>query len=299
MDTTTELIELAGLSSTALTATDAAKLRRDELLTLARKGTIVKTADSAQRAGTVLKEITAFTRQIEASRKRAKDPVIALGKAIEALADELCAPLTAEANRIGGLIASFQEEQRRLEQEARRRAFEEQERIRKEAEEKERFARQAAELEARKAREAQEAADREAAELEAKADRARSAERQAQLQKEAAERRAAAEEQARKDEAARKEAQDKAARERAEAQKAMAAQNTAVSMAVAPKLEGLTLRSEIKFEVTDIQALFSALPGMVLLTPNNAAIKAQLKTLPEGQSLPGVRHWKEAKTSVR
>ena len=79
----------------------------------------------------------------------------------------------------------------------------------------------------------------------------------------------------------------------------MAAQNTRVSMSVAPKLEGLSLRSEVKFEVTNIQALYEAFPGMVLLSPNNAAIKAQLKTLPAGQSLPGVRHWKEAKTSVR
>jgi len=45
--------------------------------------------------------------------------------------------------------------------------------------------------------------------------------------------------------------------------------------------------------------LFDAVPGMVILTPNKAAIKAQIKTLPEGASLPGVKHWQEAKTTIR
>jgi septal ring factor EnvC (AmiA/AmiB activator) len=238
---------LAGIDATNLAATPEAIAQRDALLVLARKGKIVNSPESAQRAGLILKDLKAFTRLIEATRNTVKAPVIKLGKDIDALATTLVSDIEGEEKRIGGLIATYQEEQRRLEQEARRKAFEEQERIRKEAEEKERLAREAAEAEARKAREEQEKADRE----------------------------------------------------RAEAQKAMAAQNTRVSMAVAPKIEGLSLRSETKFEVTDIQALYDACPMMVLLSPNNAAIKAQLKTMPEDQSLPGVKHWKEAKTSVR
>jgi|SRR5215217_508410 len=299
MSTTTELLVLAGLDAAKITPSEAAIVHRDGLLVRARRGTSIAGAASAQAAGEILKEIKTFTRLIESTRASVKAPVLDLGKRVDAVAAELVKELQAEETRIGGLIATFQAEQRRIEEETRRKAFEEQERIRKEAEEKERLAREAAEAEARKAREAQEKAAREAAELEAKANRARSAERQAQLQKEADERRAQAEKEAAAAEEARKLAQEKSDRERAQAQKDMAAQNTAVSLATAPKLDGLALRSEVKFEVTDIQKLYEAFPGMVLLQPNTAAIKAQLKTLPEGQSLPGVRHWKEAKTSVR
>jgi DNA repair exonuclease SbcCD ATPase subunit len=302
MSTTTEpvsLLTIAGLEVAIPSATQEAIARRDALLARARRGTSIAGLASAEAAGAILKEIDAFIKLIESTRTTVKAPVLELGKRVDAVAAEVVNGLKAEKDRIGGLIAEFQQEQARKEQDARRKAFEEQERIRKEAEEREAKVRQEAEEKARVAREAEEKAQREAAELEAKASRARSAERQAELQKEADERRKASEAAAAKAEEERKAAQEKADRERAEAQKAIAAQNTAVSLAAAPKLTGLSVRGEIKFEVTDIQALFAALPGMVLLTPNNAAIKAQLKTLPEGQSLPGVRHWKEAKTSVR
>lgn len=51
--------------------------------------------------------------------------------------------------------------------------------------------------------------------------------------------------------------------------------------------------------ISAIVALHEAHPMFVILSPNNAAIKAGLKQLADGQSLPGVRHWKEAKTVVR
>lgn len=302
MATTTEpvsLLTIAGLEVAIPSATPEAIAQRDALLVLARKGKIVNSPESAQRAGLVLKDLKAFTRLIEETRKAVKAPVLKLEDDIDALAKTLTTQIKAEETRIGGLIATYQEEQRRREQAEREAAFKEQQRLAAEHAEKERKAREAQEAEARRVREEQERAAREAAELEAKANRARSAERQAQLQKEADERRAQAEKEAAAAEEARKAAEAKAEQERNEAAKAMAAQNTRVSMSVAPKLEGLSLRSETKFEVTDIHALHAHIPALVILTPNNAAIKAQLKTLPEGQSLPGVRHWKEAKTSVR
>jgi hypothetical protein len=65
------------------------------------------------------------------------------------------------------------------------------------------------------------------------------------------------------------------------------------------KVAGTALRMEVKFSIEDIYALYEAAPALVLLTPNNAAIKAQLKSLPANASLPGVKHWKEAKTTIR
>jgi hypothetical protein len=65
------------------------------------------------------------------------------------------------------------------------------------------------------------------------------------------------------------------------------------------KPAGIATRSEVKFEVTDIVALYEANAAFVLLSPNNAALKAALKQLPEGQTLPGVRHWREAAVTVR
>ncbi len=67
----------------------------------------------------------------------------------------------------------------------------------------------------------------------------------------------------------------------------------------APKLAGVATRSELMYEITDITALYEANAAFVILSPNVAALKAALKALPEGKSLPGVRHWKEAKAIVR
>lgn len=68
---------------------------------------------------------------------------------------------------------------------------------------------------------------------------------------------------------------------------------------VAERPAGLATRSDVCFEVTDIVALYEANAAFVILSPNNAALKAALKALPEGKSLPGVRHWREAKAFVR
>lgn len=295
----TALLVLSGLDAVTPSATAAARKMRDDLLAVSRKGTVVASAESAQRAGVILKDITAFLRLIEATRAAVKAPVIQLGKDVDAAAAELVRELEAEKVRIGGLIAQFQAAERAREEEARRKAAEEQARIIREQQERERKAREEAEAAERARREAEEKARREAAELEAKAARARSAERQAELQAQAEARRKAEAEAAAKAAQARAAAEAKAEQERIEAQKALAATNTAVSMATPTKIAGVSLRKDVEFEVTDIVALYDALPGMVLLTPNKAAIKAHLKTLPEGQTLPGVTHRWIHGTAVR
>ena len=53
------------------------------------------------------------------------------------------------------------------------------------------------------------------------------------------------------------------------------------------------------FTVEDPAALYKAHPMLVKLVPQDALIKAALKTLSPGVSLPGVKHWQEAKAIVR
>jgi hypothetical protein len=143
-----------------------------------------------------------------------------------------------------------------------------------------------------KARAAQEAAARKQAELEEKASRARSAERRAEFEAQAAKVKEAAE-------AAAAEAAAKADAEVEATIEKVAEQRLVASGAARTKIGGTALRMEVKFEIEDIYALYEAAPGLVILSANNAAIKAQLKNLPAGASLPGVKHWKEAKTTIR
>ena len=276
----------------SIRAIEAARVQRDELLTLARKGTSITTQEQAQRCAAFLKRIADFTRTIEDTRKAVKAPVLEVGKRIDGVAVELTRDLEIELKRISCLLGAFAAEQKRKEEEARRKAWEEQERLRLDAERREREARE----EADKARRlAEEKARAEQAELFAASERARSekgrAAREAELK--------AAQEKAERDRVERE------SRERDEAEKrrqdALAAQAKAAQAVVpsAPKLSGISTGSNICFEVTDIVALYESHPMFVLLSPNNAAIKAALKTMPEGQGLPGVRHWREAKAVVR
>jgi len=268
---TTELLTLSGLDSAELTATSAARARRDELLAAARRGTIVTTKEGAEKAGAILKDLKAFSRLIEDARKTVKERPLALCRDIDALATKLTKDIEFEASRISRLLGAWQAEQDRLAEEARRKAWEEEQRIRREAEEK-------AKAEAARA-------EKEKAELEAKAARARSPEKAAEWRKKAEQR----EEQSRTDSAAHVAATE---------QKIV--ETRVAAAAVAPeKPAGLATRQEICFKVTDITALYEAAPFLVTLQPNNAAIKAAIKGLAKGQTLPGVEFWTEAKAIVR
>jgi len=314
METTVLEIVAPAFELDKISAQAEALARRNHLLTLAQKGTAITSSDQAQRAALFLKELATFTRTIEETRNAVKAPILDAGRKIDAVARTLTVDLEAEAKRIGGLLASFQAEQKRKEEDARRAAWQEQERIRLDAERKEREAREKAEAEERerqrKVREEQEARDKAAREeqdrLRAAAERTRSEAGRAKREQELRDAQEKAErerqEAAQRAERERTERED---RERQEAEKrrqdaaAASAQAASAVVPIAKKIEGVAVGSEIKFEVTDIEALREAHPMFVLLSPNNAAIKAALKTMAEGKSLPGVRHWREAKTVVR
>jgi hypothetical protein len=83
---------------------------------------------------------------------------------------------------------------------------------------------------------------------------------------------------------------------RAEAADKIAASQLAVIAAEGPKPEGIVTRTSWKFEVVDINALHAARPELCLIEPNNAAIRAVVKT---GAQIPGLRVWQEAGAIVR
>lgn len=338
MESETQLIAVHNLPALdTISATEAARKYRDELLTKARKGIAIATPEAAQKAVAFLKELTAFTRSIEDARVVVGAPVLEITRKINATAKDLTTDIDAEAKRIGGLVAQFQADEKKREEEARRRAYEEQERIRREAEENERRIREEAAAKRRALNDDRNAAIRaiapgsafldyadmtadqftaeldrvrqvkaESDRLEREASRARSDKAKAEAARKAEEAKQAEEKRQREAaELAEKQRLEREARERQEAdQRRIDAEKSAAraSQAVIPapaKLTGVALGSDLKFEVTDIQALYDAAPAFVILEPNNAAIKAALKALPEGKTLPGVRHWREAKTTVR
>jgi DNA polymerase III gamma/tau subunit len=313
MTTPAEIIITSGFDLTSISAADAARQKRDELLAFAKRGKFISDPISNARAAEILKDIKAFTRTVEVGRVAAKAPIIELGKKVDGLAGELVAELEAEAKRISGLVGAYTQEQERLAAEARPRAFEEEQRLRREAEEKQRkldeeaaAAKRRQDEEAEAARQAQQReSDRIAKEAEEKAARARSDAGRERVAADAEKAQAALAEKARQDEAARQQqAEDERLRREKEAhdlrvRTETAAVQTRVAVPVAAKPAGISSRSDVKFEITDIVKLYEANAAFVILSPNNAALKAALKQLPEGQSLPGVRHWREASAIVR
>jgi hypothetical protein len=72
----------------------------------------------------------------------------------------------------------------------------------------------------------------------------------------------------------------------------------AASVAVASKPSGIATRNVVKFEVTDIHALYAARPELVKMEANTAVINAVLRSNPRA-SIPGLRTWEEASAIVR
>lgn len=121
--------------------------------------------------------------------------------------------------------------------------------------------------------------------------------REQQRQEEALRRQAAAEKAAveiQADSPQEAEAQKEAITRRYQEQVAEGRQ--ALIAAAPPRIAGTGVREDWKFEVTDINELHRARPDLVVLQPNNAAIRAIIK---HNQSIPGLRIWKEASTLIR
>jgi hypothetical protein len=70
--------------------------------------TIVNTPQTQALATEAGRNAQGFLKTLEASRKYTKQPVLDIGRKIDALADELAAPVKEEMNRVGQLVARFQ-----------------------------------------------------------------------------------------------------------------------------------------------------------------------------------------------
>lgn len=293
MTTTLQPIIVSGFDLVTVKALEAAVTQRDELLALARRSTSVRDAAGAERAAAILRDLVTFKRSIEQGRTTAKVPALQRCKDIDDLARTLSACIEPEEKRLGGLVATFNAEQKRIAEEERQAAYEKEQQAIRDAQRIQREADDKASAEQaerdRKAREEQIA-------LALKASKAKTEAGALKLAKAAEEARQL------KAEQDAQAAADKAAADKARDDAAFQAQATATAarLAVVPATTaGVSTREETCFEVTDAQALYDACPAFVTLTPIPAAIKAALKPLPATQSLPGVRHWKELRSVVR
>jgi hypothetical protein len=121
------------LGSAVVTAAEAARISRDELLHQAAMVTKVEDRIDADDATNVLRSLKAFANTIETARTAAKAPALDLGRKIDALAKDLVARVEIEAARISRIVGAFEAEERRKAEEARRAADAEAARIAAEA----------------------------------------------------------------------------------------------------------------------------------------------------------------------
>ena len=236
--------------------------QRDDAIAAAALIARVSTPAENETANTALSNLLALSRQVESARKKVKEPVLDLGRGIDAVAKEAVAPIEAAAAPVKQLICDYQAAER---EKARQEALRI-ERERREAEEK-----AAAERRAEEARIAEET--RKAMEA------AKSKEDAERLQRMAleAQQRAAEDEQRKQQVAAERAAQDKAA-------------------TAAPVARGQVVREDWEIEVFDIHKLYLAHPAAVELKPRLTVIRELINA---GVMPKGVNARKVTKAGVR
>lgn len=113
------LLITPSLGEVEITAAQDARDVRDSLLVEAQ--TVQSVADrlDADSATSTLRAITAYAKAIETARTDAKQPVLEVGRKIDALAKELTEKVVSEGNRISRLVGSFEAEERRKAEAAR------------------------------------------------------------------------------------------------------------------------------------------------------------------------------------
>ena len=232
------------------------------------------TSPLAQRfAVESLRSLRALAKQVEDSRQAVKAPVLDLGKRIDATAKAAVETLSAEIDRITGLLNAYESEQRRIDAEAEaKRLAEERERQRIEAErtaviERERLAAEKAQRDAEAAaRNASTAAERAKAQQEAQA--VREVQRIAELKRQAEQ----------------------------EAAKLAAIAAAPVVMA-APKPEGMRVNTPWTFDVLDAAALYKARPELCNITPKRAEILTLIRA--GSREIPGLAIRQEVNVTTR
>ena len=131
-----DLLITPNIGGAIVTAADAAKARRDELLTLAGTVTTITDRLDADDATNTLRQLTEFSKSIEEQRKAAKAPVLELAGRIDTLAKEITSTVTTEATRIGRVLGEFEAAERKKADEERLKAQAEAARITEETRKK-------------------------------------------------------------------------------------------------------------------------------------------------------------------
>lgn len=307
---------------------------------LERSALVGAVSDAASNAMAVeaMKGLKHMINLCENSRKKVKQPVLDLARAIDSTAAAFSADLTEEYNRISRACADFQTaelervraQERARAEEAARIERERQESLRRIEEEKRRAAEEAARkieearleaerIAAAKAREEREQAERaakaiadaEAAAAKTKAAREaaarRAAEEQARIEREAKDR----EEAERARIAAEAEAKAKAERERIEqeaAERAKAEQERSAQeieslgpMSAPVRADGQTSKPVWLFEVVDVWTLARMHPGLVEITPRKQQINEVIASMSAAgdPKIAGLRIWQDVQVGVR
>ena len=235
---------------------------------------IISIVDPVEQSAavTALRLLKAISKEVEASRKSAKAPVLDLGKRVDAIAEQFVAPVVVEEQRLTKLLTDFEVEQQRLRDEEARKAQADADRL------------AAAERKKADALRAQQSeAERELA-------AAREAAGDAETKEELATARIAVE-------AALRRVLDLGGRIDSANDAAVVAQAfpTPVPKAAAPA--GLTAQQPWTFEILDLKAFAAACPDLVEITPKRSAILAMIR---DGtRQLPHARIFQEVRISVR
>lgn len=239
----------------------------------------VSDVESNAKAADAIGQLKAIAATIEKARKAIKEPVLELGRAIDAKAKELSQELVVEMNRIGKAVTDWQTEQMEKQRAAERLRQQELERI-------ERERREAEEKAERERQEAIREANRKAAEEAAKA-------RNEQERQAAEQRRLEAEARALRD--------AEEAKQRAEQMAKQDAMATAAPV-TKPKAQGQVVKEEYEFEMTNPFDLVRTHPGLVEITLRRAEAKAAIEALARTGAelkIPGLRIWKAVKVQQR
>ncbi len=265
LELSTAPLELEG-DGWKIIATPAAEKQKKQILLHSAKIKLVDSDSTTEIARHSLRNLASFRQTLEKTRKDVKEPVLELGRKIDARAKEFGQEVLEEEARVSGLISDYAREMEMR----RRQAEEDAKRLADEAERKEREAEEARiaaeQLEMQRFQEMEDGKRKAAEKLRLEALRATQA-------AEAAER---AEEEARK--------------------KAMAA-----SMAsMAEPVKGT--KATLDYEILSIEDLYAGAPHLVTLQPKRREIlewlaKQAERGLPIG--LPGLKIIENFKTSSR
>ena len=271
MNTETQTLILAGDGYKLSIATEA-ETKKTELLKESGKLTVVNDSLSSSTARGALKGLADMRRIVEKSRKQVKEPVIAVGKDIDAKAKEFVLEIDAEEARLKKLIGDY-------------------------AMEVERKLREALAEERRKQ------AEREKAEREAEVKR-QEAEEKAEAARKAAE--AALWDESEEESTTAKQAEEDARRAKEEADR-IAAENAVKEQEVSIIPEAVKgTKMEWDFEVLDHHALAASRPDFVTIKEKRSEVLSFLKGSTEEEdalidrcSKIGIRAFKKSVVSTR